>query len=72
MKIAFTDKERVLRSPYYMCNRLWDKLNSVTQLSKSMSEFKNNVKKIYCINVIDIENEATFFFTLLVNCSVKC
>ena len=22
MKLAVTDKERVLRSPYYMCNRL--------------------------------------------------
>ena len=34
MKLAFTDKERVLRSPYYMCYRLWDKLDSTIQLSK--------------------------------------
>ena len=47
MKIAFTDKERVLRSPYYMCNRLWDKLNSdEIQLSKAIWEFKSNSKRI--------------------------
>ena len=33
MKVAFTDKERVLRSPYYKCNRLWDNLDVETQLS---------------------------------------
>ena len=33
MKIEFTDKERVLRSPYYKCNRLWDELDSDLQLS---------------------------------------
>ena len=46
MKLAFTDKERVLRSPYYMCNRLWDKLDSTIQLSKDIFEFKSNLKKI--------------------------
>ena len=46
MKIAFTDKERVLRSPYYLCNRLWDKLNREIQLSKSIWEFKSNSKRI--------------------------
>ena len=24
MKVAFTRKERVLKSPYYLCNKLWD------------------------------------------------
>ena len=46
MKIAFTNKERVLRSPYYVCNRLWDKLDSDIQASKTVVDFKNNLKKI--------------------------
>ena len=46
MKVVFTDKERVLRSPYYMGNQLWDKLDSKIQLSKTMLEFKNNLKSI--------------------------
>ena len=46
MKVPFTGKERVRRSPYYMCNRLWDKLDSNIQLSHSMLEFKNSVKKL--------------------------
>ena len=29
MKLDFTDRERVLRSPYYVCNRLWDKLHGL-------------------------------------------
>ena len=32
--VAFTDKERVLRSPFYACNRIWDKLDSRIQLPK--------------------------------------
>ena len=40
MKILFTDKERVLRSPYYKCNTLWDSLSSDIQLSENMFEFK--------------------------------
>ena len=44
MKTA--DKERVLHSPYYMCNRLWDKLNTKSQLPKTMLEFKNYAKRI--------------------------
>ena len=35
LKIAFTDKERVMRSPYYVCNQLWDKLDVITQSSKN-------------------------------------
>ena len=35
MKVPFTDKDRVLRSPYYKCNSLWDKLDSGTQLSNN-------------------------------------
>ena len=36
MKIAFTDKERVLHSPYYKCNRLWEQLSSDIQLSENI------------------------------------
>ena len=43
MKIAFTNKERVLRSPFYLCNKLWDKLDSTVQLAKNVVEFKNNI-----------------------------
>ena len=28
MKMEFTDKARVRLSPYYVCNRIWDKLES--------------------------------------------
>ena len=31
MKVDFTDKERVRRSPYYVCNQSWDKLESSVQ-----------------------------------------
>ena len=41
LKIAFTNKERVLRSPFYMCNKMWDNLDSTVQLSKNVVEFKN-------------------------------
>ena len=46
MKCAFTSKERVLRSPYYVCNKLWDKLDSNVQLAKDIVEFKNILKKM--------------------------
>ena len=39
-KIAFIDKERVLRSPYYKCNKLWDSLNSDIQSAENIFEFK--------------------------------
>ena len=46
MKIVFTKKERVLRSPYYLCNILWDKLDSTAQRAKNVVEFKNILKKM--------------------------
>ena len=46
MKIPFTDKERVLRSPYYKCNTLWDRLSSDIQLSENMFEFKAKLRKL--------------------------
>ena len=46
MKVPFTDKERVRRSPYYIGSRLWDKLDVQTQTARTMLEFKNMVKKL--------------------------
>ena len=45
MKIDFTDKERVRRSPYYLCNQLWEKLDSGTQLSANVFEFADKLGK---------------------------
>ena len=33
MKIGFTGKERVHQSPFYLCKRLWDKLEADIQLT---------------------------------------
>ena len=38
IKIAFTDKTRVLCSSYCKCNRLWDQLDGVTQMLRNISE----------------------------------
>ena len=46
MKIVFTNKERVLRSPFYLCNKLWNKLESKVQLAKNVVEFKNFLNKM--------------------------
>ena len=39
MKIELTDKERVRRSPYYLCNQLWDKIDSSIQTSGTLCDF---------------------------------
>ena len=46
MKIEFTDKEKVRRSPYYMCNQLWDKIDSGVQTANSMLEFTKGLRSI--------------------------
>ena len=46
MKIAFTSKERVLKSPFYLCNKLWDKLDSNVHMVTSVTEFKNILNKM--------------------------
>ena len=46
MKIAFTNKERVRRSPFYLCNALWDNLDSKIQVAKNVIEFKNILSKM--------------------------
>ena len=45
MKIGFTKKERVLRSPYYVCNKLWDQLDYTVQNVNNYYEFTTAVKK---------------------------
>ena len=44
--MEFTDQERVLRSPYYVCNRLWEKLDSDTQASVNIFEFTNRLRML--------------------------
>ena len=39
MKLKFTKKERVLRSPYYMCNKLWEQLDCNVQRLNTCGEF---------------------------------
>ena len=46
MKIAYTDKERVRHSPYYLCNQLWDKIDSSIQSSNTICEFSNKLRTI--------------------------
>ena len=46
MKIAFTDKDRVSRSPYYLCDNLWNKLDSNVQRAKNIYEFNDYLKKV--------------------------
>ena len=51
MKVDFSDKERVRRSPYYLGNQLWDKLDVNVQLSKNLLLFGNEIKKIDVSNL---------------------
>ena len=46
MKIDFTDKDRVCRSPYYLCNKMWNKLNSSVQRADTLYAFKKHLKKM--------------------------
>ena len=46
MKIVFTNKERVLKSLFYLCNKLWAKLDSTVQRAKSVTEFRNILNKM--------------------------
>ena len=47
MKVDFTDKERVRRSPYYICNEMRDKLDSCIQTSSTILKFS---KKLLHVN----------------------
>ena len=51
MKVDFTDRERVRRSPYYLCVNLWDKLDSTMQTSVSLFEFSKGVN---CLNLSEL------------------
>ena len=46
MKIEFTDKERVRRSPYYKCIQLWNGLDSQVQTSVNIYEFVNKIRSL--------------------------
>ena len=40
MKVEFTDKQHVYRSPFYLCTQLWDKLEESIPLLNSIFEYK--------------------------------
>ena len=40
------DKERERRSPYYLCNHLWDRLDGSIQTSNNICEFANRLHVI--------------------------
>ena len=46
MKLKFTKKERVLKSPYYICNKLWDQLDYNVQRLNTFEEFALAVKRL--------------------------
>ena len=46
MKIDFTDKERVRRSPYYLRNKLRNKIDSLIQLVDTMCEFSSELRAV--------------------------
>ena len=46
MKVDFTDKERVRRSPFYNCNHLWEKLDSSIQTSCNIIQFSKRLHVI--------------------------
>ena len=46
MKIDFTEKERVKRSLYYNCIRLWDQLNSDVQSAQNIFEFVKRLQYV--------------------------
>ena len=46
MKLTFTKKDRVLKSPYYLCNKLWDQLDYNLQCLTTIYEFISAVRKL--------------------------
>ena len=46
MKLKFTKKERVLKSPYYLCNKLWDQLDYNVQRLGTIGEFTLALKRM--------------------------
>ena len=46
MKLTFTRKDRVLKSPYYLCNKLWDQLDYNIQCLTNIYEFTLAVCKL--------------------------
>ena len=46
MKLTFTKKDRVLKSPYYLCKKLWDQLDYNLQSLTTIHEFTSAVRKL--------------------------
>ena len=51
MKLHTTKKERVLRSPFYLANKLWDQLDHGVQNLDTMFEFATAIKEIDLIGL---------------------
>ena len=45
LKIAFSNKDRVKKSPFYLCNNIWKKLSIEMQHCDNIYEFKKHLRK---------------------------
>ena len=45
LKIAFSNKDHVKRSPFYLCNNIWKNLSIETQRCDNNFEFKKPLRK---------------------------
>ena len=45
LKIAFSNKDRVKKSPFYLCNNIWKKLSIESQRCDNIFEFKKHLRK---------------------------
>ena len=46
MKLAYSDKDQVLKSPYYMVISLWNQLDEETRSTETREEIKMKLKRI--------------------------
>ena len=53
MKLKFTKKERVLKSPHYLCNKVWDQLDYNVQWLGTIGKFTLALKRICNIEVMN-------------------
>ena len=54
MKIAYSDKDQVLKSPYYMVISLWNQLDEETRSIETREEIKMKMKRID-INTLQLD-----------------
>ena len=51
LKLDFTNKEGLLKSPYYLMNKLWNKLNVNMQMAPNYIDFTNCCKRMNMENL---------------------